>query len=42
MATLGDKIKELRKQNGYTQNEFITLLKERFGLKADRVMLRYT
>ncbi|MBQ4631175.1 MAG: helix-turn-helix domain-containing protein [Clostridia bacterium] len=39
MATLGDKIKELRKQNGYTQNEFITLLKERFGLKADRVML---
>ena len=39
MATLGEKIKELRKMNGYTQNEFIAILKEKYGLKADRVML---
>ena len=39
MASLGDRIKELRKKHGYTQNEFITILKEKYNLKADRVML---
>jgi len=39
MATLGDRIKELRKKHGYTQNEFIEILKSRYNLKADRVML---
>ena len=39
MATLGERIKELRKQNGYTQTEFINILKDKYDLKADRVML---
>ncbi len=39
MASLGDRIKELRKAHGYTQNEFIDILKEKYNLKADRVML---
>ncbi|MBQ4528953.1 MAG: repressor LexA [Clostridia bacterium] len=39
MSSLGDRIKELRKRNGYTQSEFIKILKDNYGLKADRVML---
>ena len=39
MTTLGDRIRDLRKQAGYTQNEFIKILKEQYNLKADRVML---
>lgn len=39
MPTLGDRIKELRKQHGYTQSQFIQILKEEYNLKADRVML---
>ncbi len=39
MATLGDRIRTLRKQAGYTQNEFIEILKKNYSLKADRVML---
>jgi len=37
MASLGDRIKELRKKYGYTQSEFINILKEKYNLKADRV-----
>jgi len=39
VSTLGNRIKELRKKSGYTQSEFIELLKEKYGLRADRVML---
>ena len=39
MANLGDRIRLLRKQAVYTQKEFIDILKERYNLKADRVML---
>jgi len=39
MPNLGDRIRELRKKSGYTQSEFIELLRERYSLKADRVML---
>ena len=39
MSTLGERIKMLRKQAGYTQNEFIEILKNEYNLKADRVML---
>lgn len=39
MTTLGEKIKELRKKSGYTQNAFIDILRNQYGLKADRVML---
>lgn len=39
MTTLGDRIRDLRKNAGYTQNEFIKILKEQYNLKADRVML---
>lgn len=39
MTTLGDRIRDLRKKAGYTQNEFIKILKEQYNLKADRVML---
>ncbi len=39
MAVLGERIRQLRKQKGYTQSQFINILKENYGLKADRVML---
>jgi transcriptional regulator with XRE-family HTH domain len=39
MANLGERIKELRQNRGYTQNEFIQILKDKYNLKADRVML---
>ncbi len=39
MANLGDRIRLLRKQAGYTQNDFIAILKKEYNLKADRVML---
>ena len=39
MTTLGDRIRALRKQAGYTQSEFINILKKQYNLKADRVML---
>ena len=39
MANLGERIKELRKSHGYTQSEFIKILKENYDLRADRVML---
>ncbi len=39
MSNLGDRIKALRKGAGYTQNEFIAILKRDYNLKADRVML---
>ena len=39
MPALGDRIRQLRKQNGYTQSEFIQILKDKYNLKADRVML---
>ncbi len=39
MSSLGERIKELRKSKGYTQSEFIDILKKEYGLKADRVML---
>lgn len=39
MANLGDRIKQLRKKHGYTQSEFIQILKDKYNLKADRVML---
>jgi len=39
MSNLGERIKMLRKQAGYTQSEFIELLKNEYNLKADRVML---
>ena len=39
MKTLGERIRDLRKQAGYTQSEFIDILKKEYNLKADRVML---
>ena len=39
MSNLGERIRELRKKAGYTQSEFIELLRNRYELKADRVML---
>ena len=39
MTLIGDKIRTLRKQAGYTQSEFIKILREKYDLKADRVML---
>ena len=39
MDTLGERIRFLRKQAGYTQSEFIDILKKEYNLKADRVML---
>lgn len=39
MPRLGDRIKELRKEKGYTQSQFIDILKKEYGLRADRVML---
>lgn len=39
MTNLGDRIRHLRKEAGYTQNEFIAILKKEYNLKADRVML---
>lgn len=39
MTTLGERIRTLRKQAGYTQSEFIKILKDEYNLKADRVML---
>ena len=39
MKTLGERIRELRKQAGYTQSDFINILKKEYNLKADRVML---
>ena len=39
MKTLGERIRDLRKKAGYTQSEFIDILKKEYNLKADRVML---
>lgn len=39
MENLGDRIRKLRKQAGYTQSEFIDILQKEYNLKADRVML---
>jgi len=39
MTTLGERIRSLRKKAGYTQSEFIEILKKQYNLKADRVML---
>ena len=36
---LGEKIKALRKENGFTQAELSERLNTQFGLKTDRVMI---
>ncbi len=39
MNTLGERLKELRKEKRLSQTELSMLLNERFGLKTDRVMI---
>lgn len=36
---LGDKIKYCRKEKGYTQEELAKILREKYGLRTDRVMV---
>lgn len=39
MADIGSRIRELRKKAGFTQSEFVEILRNKYNLKADRVML---
>ena len=36
---LGDKIKYLRKKMGYTQEDLAKILRKKYGLRTDRVMI---
>ena len=39
MDDIGSRIRELRKKSGFTQSEFVEILRNKYNLKADRVML---
>lgn len=39
MSALGDRIKQLRKEKHLTQAQFTDILRNRYGLKTDRVMV---
>lgn len=39
MDTLASKIRQLRKQNGFTQEQLANILCEKYGMKVDRVMI---